>query len=309
MAIDPKIEKFCEELKAAREYQNLELGRIAERSKISVAYLEKLEEGDWDFLPQPYVRSFLRTYANVLSMDVEEVLGQYDEITGIPPVPVDLTGGSYDRIEKKRKKPPPPKIPSGELVDLEPEGGFNFSESLGNLFKPPAVYWLAGVLVVVLILAGLALLPREAPVENEFRAEDPDAPAQVNVDSLAVGEAGTSDESVQDANTIVAENPPAPSPQPQETATQQPVRGRLSLIVKAKSECWFKIVMDQNEVAAREALLQPGETAVYRADSLYTVVFGNGGGVELELNGRDLGTPGIEGRRTTITVDRTGIRP
>ncbi len=305
MAPEKRIKEFCDELKAAREYQNLELGRIAERSKISVQYLEKLEEGDWEFLPTPYIRSFLRTYARILSMDVEEVLNQYDTITGIPPVPVDLTGGQYDRVEKKRKKLPPPKIPSGELVEDEPGSNVNLGETFGNLAKPPAVYWLVGVVIVVAVLAVIFFMPRSEPVENEFRVEDLDTPAeQVTGDSLAQGNEATP--AIEPATKQEQAQPqPAPNQRPRSIAGS----GRLSLTVTAKSECWFQVIMDKKEASPKEALLQPGETAVYRADSLFNMVVGNGGGITLQLDGRELGTPGIEGRRTSLAIDRNGIRP
>ncbi len=71
---------FGNKLKKFREEQKLDLKRIAEKTKINIGYLRNLEEGIFDFLPELYVRSFLKLYLQQLGGNWAEWLDEYDDI-------------------------------------------------------------------------------------------------------------------------------------------------------------------------------------------------------------------------------------
>jgi flagellar biosynthesis protein FlhG len=65
-------------LRQIREARGIELREIAERSKVSMAYLQALEAEAYTKLPAAvYVRGFLVEYAKVLGLDVERVKDTY----------------------------------------------------------------------------------------------------------------------------------------------------------------------------------------------------------------------------------------
>ena len=67
-------------LKEERERQGLSLEDLEERTKIRTRYLRALENEDWDIIPGPaYVRAFLRTYAEAVGLDPEELVDDYRE--------------------------------------------------------------------------------------------------------------------------------------------------------------------------------------------------------------------------------------
>ena len=67
-------------LQQERERQGLSLEELEERTKIRTRYLRALENEDWDIIPGPtYVRGFLRTYAEALGLDPEELVDDYRE--------------------------------------------------------------------------------------------------------------------------------------------------------------------------------------------------------------------------------------
>ena len=73
-------------LRAARARAGLTLEEISSRTKIKVAFLQALEQGDFARLPGDFfVRAFLRTYARELHLSPEEVVAAYDARNG--PVP------------------------------------------------------------------------------------------------------------------------------------------------------------------------------------------------------------------------------
>jgi transcriptional regulator with XRE-family HTH domain len=72
------VKIFAEDLKSVREEKKLTLRNIAQQTRLSITALENLENGDFTFQPQPYIRAFLKQYINSLGLDVEETLFDYD---------------------------------------------------------------------------------------------------------------------------------------------------------------------------------------------------------------------------------------
>ena len=86
-------------LRRQREAREISLREIAETSKISLRYLEALEDDRFDVLPAPvFARGFLREYSRVVGLDPDEVVNTYLAA---------LSGGSEgeaeDNVEPVRK--------------------------------------------------------------------------------------------------------------------------------------------------------------------------------------------------------------
>ncbi len=72
-----------ETLREARMRQKLDIADVEERTKIRAKYLRALENEEWSSLPGPtFVKTFLRTYAEVVGVDphllVEEYRSQHE---------------------------------------------------------------------------------------------------------------------------------------------------------------------------------------------------------------------------------------
>jgi len=66
-----------EQLRKAREAQELELHDIVDLTKIQSDHLRALEEGDYSVFSAPvYIRGFVRTYATLLKLDTARILEQ-----------------------------------------------------------------------------------------------------------------------------------------------------------------------------------------------------------------------------------------
>lgn len=73
-----------ERLRSIREESNLALSEISKGTKVRKDYLEKIEAGDFEDLPsEVYVKGFLRSYAQYLKIDPQEVVKQYEKERGI----------------------------------------------------------------------------------------------------------------------------------------------------------------------------------------------------------------------------------
>ncbi len=72
------------------------------------------------------------------------------------------------------------------------------------------------------------------------------------------------------------------------------------LEIKAIEETWLKIIVDDQ--AAQEMTLQTNEVRQIQAASLYNLLIGNAGGVELKLNGEPVELGGKSGQVVNIQL-------
>ncbi len=73
------MRKFASELRAHREAIGMSLEELFERTRINPEYLRAIETGNYDVLPEIYIRLFLKKYAQEVDLDVEETLDKYDK--------------------------------------------------------------------------------------------------------------------------------------------------------------------------------------------------------------------------------------
>jgi cytoskeletal protein RodZ len=73
----------ADQLRGAREAQNLTIHQIAELTKIRTDHIRALDEGNYDVFSAPvYIRGSVRAYAGALKLDVPRVLETLNEELG-----------------------------------------------------------------------------------------------------------------------------------------------------------------------------------------------------------------------------------
>jgi len=102
-----------ETLRQARMRHELDIADVEARTKIRAKYLRALENEEFAVLPGPTtVRSFIRTYAELLGLDPHALVEQYRdqheerEESEVQPVAAPTRGG--ERRERRERRPPPP---------------------------------------------------------------------------------------------------------------------------------------------------------------------------------------------------------
>jgi cytoskeletal protein RodZ len=81
--LDDIPETLGDKLRALRRTRAVSLPMLEEQTRIQKKYLEALERGRYDELPEPmYTRNFLRAYARALGADEEYLLELYEEEVG-----------------------------------------------------------------------------------------------------------------------------------------------------------------------------------------------------------------------------------
>ena len=131
------MKTLSEDLRAARQQRQMTLQQVADLTLVNVKFLEAIDRGDYSFLPEAYVRAFLREYAQVVGMDAQEAMDRYDQETAPRPVP-------------------PTARPAGvEPPKAEPSGGFS-----------PRPAWLVTGAIALFTLVVIVLALQEGPEEN-----------------------------------------------------------------------------------------------------------------------------------------------
>lgn len=276
--------EFATELRTHREAKNVTLADLSSLTKIHPRYLRAMEEGDFSFLPAPYVRAFLRDYAKALELDPDDIIRRYEtalEASAQTAEAQDLKHKApsfHFPAEEKRPSPRTGIIRSLWLSfrDLVTRG------DKGQKFLPiTAVIF---VLLIIVLVANLTRSPR--------RSETPEIPFE----------------------QVIREKEDARSTQPdiaqQEGLGTSPVAvhgDSLLLEGRTTHDVWIRIYIDNQP--PRDYLLGPNEVRSWKAKERFRVSLGNAGGIIFTLNGKELGTLGKLGAVVqTVPITRDGAQ-
>ena len=87
--------QFYKELKELRISRGISLEEISNRTKINIKYIKAIESGDFADIESPYLRLFLRAYAEEIGSDSQRALEQLDAYSGTSPK---LMNGRTNRV-------------------------------------------------------------------------------------------------------------------------------------------------------------------------------------------------------------------
>jgi len=247
-----------ERFRAAREARGLSLSDVAEQIRIRSVYLAAIEDENWSAIGAPvYIRGFLRTYARFLGLDPEEVVAEFNAASG--------KGAAASPVQ------PAPVQPVGRMTE---------SSSSRNLSP---VIWIASLIAVALIAF---------VVYNELtwhRANG--APQQVAAASAAPSPlpsitGGTAGDGTTDGSPGPSESPsaaPLASPKPLVAKT---------LEVRLSAPSWLRVTVDGN--VSMEGTFPAGTAKQFHGRTAMLRI-GNAGGVEILVDGKDVGKLGSSG--------------
>ena len=73
------MENFSEYLRKQREEKKIRLSDIAVQTRISINFLEAIETGNFEILPETYIRAFIRDYAKAVGLDPVETMSLFTQ--------------------------------------------------------------------------------------------------------------------------------------------------------------------------------------------------------------------------------------
>jgi cytoskeleton protein RodZ len=279
-------------LREARTAKELSLADVESATRIRQKYLEALENGEFAKLPRGAVaRGFLRTYAAYLGLDVSEMLNRYSE----------ESGDAGDEVEIAEPGKP-------RLVDYRP-----LEVELHDPTQARWWPWLVALLIVIAVGAGIIWVLNRYQGWNLLAAFGPAPTATATPTATMMPTRYVVTATPESTSTPVLPTPtsdllplptptvpPTITPTPRPTATPEVVTG-ISLELSIPQRAWVRVIVDG--AVASEGTLEAGTTRTWEANDSISVRTGNGGGVNLALNGEDLGLMGNVGQ----VVERTWV--
>ena len=109
---------------------------------------------------------------------------------------------------------------------------------------------------------------------------------------------GTEAAGTDTSTSAPARSPSASSPSPTEgggSAVAQAPRGKVTVVVRATDRSWVQVTTNTGQELF-QGLLQDGQQKTFADRSRIKLVIGNAGGVDLTVNGADIGAPGRRGQ-------------
>jgi transcriptional regulator with XRE-family HTH domain len=293
------FDKLAEEMKAAREKSSMTLAQVANKSKIDIKFLEAMEHGDFAFLPELYVRAFVKDYAKTVGLDENKIIKKYDAAKkGIPYVEETT---DYEEILRHSSRTANQEIPPQAVLTEKPSspkdkvekkkirsltfdavGGSNPVQDAAALIKRRnliiGVFFLGAILLFSIVYflflnKSEQIIVAEKPIEDVIRQnqryiEDDQSTASGD---LGIGAADS-----------------------------------LLLTINANDTSWIKVSVDGQ--ASEEFILLPGSQKAIKANYNYNITFGNSGAIKLLLNNKPLRFTGKSKSVLSVLIDRKGIK-
>jgi cytoskeleton protein RodZ len=299
---------FGENLRREREMRGISLEEISAATKISIRFLQALENDDFASVPGGiFIRGFIRAYAGYLGLDQEQVMAEYQSVAqsenfelsrlssanrparkpgrriAVLPlvVAVALLISGYalfrysHRVALAPTPAPSPAPPAAAAPAHDQSGAPTPSTAPPNAAAPGTS----------------SANPREGAASPEPQTATP--PSSTGLNPAAVSLEDRTKPAAPLATTGAAENAPVP-------------QEGLVLQLAATEPVWVSVEADGKTILQR--VVRPNDVTSLRAKEYFDVTAGNAQGLILTLNGETLKPLGREGEVKKIHLTRADVK-
>jgi transcriptional regulator with XRE-family HTH domain len=268
--------KFADELKSARLKKGISLEQMAAKTRIDIKFLEAIDNGNFGFLPELYVKAFIKQYAKVVELDEDEVIKRYD----------DAKAGKLDEKDMSTTKPDEePKVEEQKTEEKSPEVKKEISlpavenkeeQTKATQAQTPKknlrpLAYAAGIIIVVVIIL-FAFLNKSSKIVVEEKPYD--KVLEETKDRYAIP--GNKEEPGKQTSTL-------------DTLVLQIAN------VDSVDSAWVMIIFDDK--MKEDFLLYPKRSKTVEALDNFKFTLGNSGVISLILNNHKLN---FDGRRGAV---------
>ena len=280
------LKKFTVELKEQREKVGITLQNVAAKTRIDIKFLEALEDGNFNFLPELYVKAFIKQYAKVVGLHEEETLQKYilaKEGKGeeVEKVKQENTGGEEDLNKQKTRSDVEANKPAKVFTDD------SVSKKRNEDDKKKQKQLIIGVSVVGVLLSALLVF-------FIFIKES---------DDIIIEEKPYEEVLQETPNRYVEEE----SNQTTEEKIEVNIEELTLTITNIDStdSAWVLVIVDDKNI--EDFLLLPNISKTIKANNNFNFTLGNSGVVKLTLNGKVVEFNGRRGAIRYFKLDANGL--
>jgi cytoskeletal protein RodZ len=238
------LKKFAEELKSLREEKGFTLQQISNHTRIDINFLKQLEEGNFDVLPEIYIKAFIREYADFIGLNPEETVKKYQT-------------ASKGKVEELKEEQPSASADEKKVLPGSDELFPEYKTSSPEPFNKKYVYIVIGVVAAIFLIYFLFLSDKK----SELSIIEPETEA---VESQ-------SDRFELDSSVVQKEEQVA-----------IPEDDSLHLYVETTGTVWIKVVCDTVETLQK--IVQPNTKLNFKAADKFYVAVGNAAYVKMKFN-------------------------
>jgi cytoskeletal protein RodZ len=269
------------QLRARRELISLTVAEVERHTRLRAMFIKALEEGSFEKLPSPVqTRGMLANYAAFLDMDADAILLRFADAL-------------QARRREKYAETPRERIQTQVNASIPAVRAF----IAGDLVFGAAMI----VLLVALAIWGAGRVMRLQAERN--------TPAQATAPSIAdvIADLATPTPA-QEAELPPDATSEAPAGDEALLTPVEPLPGATANVVVsvfAVERTFVRISVDGR--VAFEGRMSPRETKVFEADDQVVILTGNGAGLRVTYNGRDLGLMGGVGEVVVRVYLEAGV--
>jgi len=276
---------FYLDFKQRREEHSITLEEISERTKINLRFLKAIEEGNFDILPETYMRLFLRAYAIEIGIDPDEAIEKLELYQGTITEPRPKPDKSVKPVEENSEPTPSYTAPK---IDLKPKSKSTWKRS-----------------VIVLVIFGFVIWAVKSYVISTNTTKPDSTPTMGIVDSTVQKQqqamqdtmsASISDEQFEKGRVVE---------QTQQSVKPVSNNKQIKLEFVAVGRTWVRVTRDT--LPSEEYIFLPQDSKTWVANNRIELRIGNSAGAQLTLNGDRIEKLGAENTVTNLVINRNGI--
>ena len=283
------LKTFAEGLKRTREEAGITLERVSAKTRIDIKFLEAIERGDINFLPDLYVKAFIKQYARVIGLDEEETLADFliaREGKQIPSkeekvLESETSEGSSDdqKIDDEKKDDDEPKTYSytddsalkKEIADEKKK-----PNPIVVIVSILLGFIVIGLFYILVIKKSDEIIVREKPFEEVLEE--------------------SSKRKIEETNNLVNE----------ESRSTDSNELKLTITnTDPNDSAWVLIITD--DVSKQDFILLPKASKTVEAKNGFQFTLGNSGVIKLVLNSDELDFNGRRGAIRYFKLDKDGM--
>ena len=277
---------FTDELKKHREKAGISLQNVAAKTRIDIKFLEALEDGNFNFLPDIYVKAFIKQYAKVVGLDEDETLQKYilakeGKQESVEKVKQEISAGEEEADKQKTKSNVEANKPAKVFMDdsVSKNGNEDDNKKQKQLIIGVSVIGvtLSALLVFFLFIKeSNDIIIEEKPYE-EVLQETPNRYIEEENNQTTVE---TIEANIEDLTLTITN-------------------------VDSTDSSWVLVIVDDKSI--EDFLLLPKISKTIKANSNYYFTLGNSGVLKLILNGNVVDFNGRRGSARYFKLDANGL--
>jgi len=281
------LKKFADELKEQREKAGITLQNVAAKTRIDIKFLNALEDGNFNFLPDIYVKAFIKQYAKVVGLDEEETLQSYilakeGKQEAAEEVKQENTGEKKENTDEQKTKT---DIEANKPAKIFTDNGVNKNSNEDDKKKQKQLIiggTVVGIALIVMLVLFLFINGSDEIIVEEKPYEE-----------------------------VLMETPNRYFEEESNQTTEETIAANIEELtltitnIDSSDTSWVLVIVDGKNT--EDFLLLPKISKTIKANNNFNFTLGNSGVIKLILNGGVVDFDGRPGAVRYFKLDANGL--